>query len=85
MKDKIDHWAFKWSHRILEEVMVRPEYDVKQLLILLNEDQLAEVIPSSKIKGAILDGARMNLCVDAPKLNESLSNAKLGQKKYKGD
>jgi len=29
MKDKIDHWAFKWSHRILEEVMVRPEYDVK--------------------------------------------------------
>jgi len=85
IKEKIDHWAFKWSHWILEEVFVWPEFDVRQLLMLLNEDQLAEIIPKSKLKNLNSEGSWMNLCIDAPKLNEKLTSEKLGLKSSKGD
>jgi len=55
MKEKIDHWAFKWSHWIIEEVFVWPEYDVKQLLYLLNEVELGDAIPQNKVKKLISD------------------------------
>lgn len=85
MKEKIDHWAFKWSHLILEEVFVRPEYDIRELLWLIDQSELGELMPKSKIQSLISDGQRLNLSKDAPKLNEALTSKKLGEKCYKGD
>lgn len=49
MKEKIDQWAFKWSHLILEEVFVWPEYDIKELLRLIEHQDLGDLMPKSKI------------------------------------
>ena len=53
-RESICQWGFIWAHRILEEVFVRPELDIKWILNTLNKEDLIEIIPESEIDWASL-------------------------------
>lgn len=48
VRESISQWGFLWAHRILEEVFVRPELDMKWILNHLNKEDLARIIPKSE-------------------------------------
>ena len=51
----IEEWGFLWAHRILEEVFVRPELDMKWILNTLHKDDLANIVPESEMETISLD------------------------------
>ena len=54
-RDSIEEWGFLWAHRILEEVFVRPELDMKWILNTLHKDDLATIVPASEMEYISLD------------------------------
>lgn len=48
-RESIGEWGFLWAHRILEEVFVRPELDMKWILNTLHKDDLALIVPDSEV------------------------------------
>lgn len=48
-RESIGEWGFLWAHRILEEVFVRPELDMKWILSTLHKEDLASIVPESEI------------------------------------
>lgn len=54
-RDSIEEWGFLWAHRILEEVFVRPELDMKWVLSTLNKEDLARIVPDSEMEYVRLD------------------------------
>lgn len=55
MRQSIEEWGFLWAHRILEEVFVRPELDMKWILNTLHKDDLASIVPESEMEYIRLD------------------------------
>ena len=48
-RESIGEWGFLWAHRILEEVFVRPELDMKWVLNTLHKEDLASIVPESEL------------------------------------
>lgn len=65
-KEKIDQWAFKWSHWIIEEVFVRPDFDVQRIMHLIGEADLGDVLPQIGLK------SKQNISFDFSKDTKSL-------------
>ena len=75
MKDRIDQWAFLWSRRLLEEIIIRPDFDARRILSLLNEDELADCLPEGKLQLLSNNNSdRMDLNRDVMNLNSALTN-----------
>lgn len=73
-KEIIDQWAFKWSHRIIEEVFVRPELDVKKILAILKEHEIGDALPTVSLKTTHSTSSAFN--EDTRRLTKSLKSKK---------
>lgn len=54
-RHSISEWGFLWAHRILEEVFVRPELDMKWILNTLHKEDLAQIVPESEMEYIRID------------------------------
>jgi hypothetical protein len=52
-RESIEEWGFLWAHKILEEVFVRPELDMKWILNVLDKDDQAKIVPDGSISSSL--------------------------------